>query len=56
MIRTGTSTEYRASSANLPASRRAWLHSLRHLFAVRLLTRGVPIAVVSELLRHSDII
>jgi integrase len=30
-------------------------HSLRHLFAVRLLTRGVPIAVVSELLGHSDI-
>jgi integrase len=30
-------------------------HSLRHLFAVRLLTRGVPIAVVSDLLGHSDI-
>lgn len=30
-------------------------HTLRHLFAVRLLTRGVPIAVVSELLGHSDI-
>ena len=30
-------------------------HSLRHLFAVRLLTRGVPITVVSELLGHSDI-
>ncbi|MGC4114508.1 MAG: tyrosine-type recombinase/integrase [Myxococcales bacterium] len=30
-------------------------HGLRHLFAVRLLTRGVPITVVSELLGHSDI-
>jgi len=30
-------------------------HGLRHLFAVRLLTRGVPISVVSELLGHSDI-
>jgi len=30
-------------------------HGLRHLFAVRLLTKGVPIAVVSELLGHSDI-
>lgn len=30
-------------------------HSLRHLFAVRLLTRGVPITVVSDLLGHSDI-
>jgi integrase len=30
-------------------------HSLRHLFAVRLLTRGAPITVVSELLGHSDI-
>jgi site-specific recombinase XerD len=30
-------------------------HCLRHLFAVRLLTRGVPITVVSELLGHSDI-
>jgi site-specific recombinase XerD len=30
-------------------------HRLRHLFAVRLLTRGVPIAVVSELLGHTDI-
>jgi integrase len=30
-------------------------HALRHLFAVRLLTRGVPITVVSELLGHSDI-
>ncbi len=31
------------------------LHGLRHLFAVRLLTRGVPITVVSELLGHSSI-
>ncbi|MGC4121251.1 MAG: tyrosine-type recombinase/integrase [Myxococcales bacterium] len=30
-------------------------HCLRHLFAVRLLTRGVPITVVSELVGHSDI-
>ena len=30
-------------------------HGLRHLFAVRLLTKGVPITVVSELLGHSDI-
>jgi len=30
-------------------------HGLRHLFAVRLLTRGVPISVVSELLGHTDI-
>jgi site-specific recombinase XerD len=30
-------------------------HSLRHLFAVRLLTRGVAITVVSELLGPSDI-
>lgn len=30
-------------------------HGLWHLFAVRLLTRGVPISVVSELLGHSDI-
>ena len=30
-------------------------HGLRHFFAVRLLTRGVPITVVSELLGHSDI-
>jgi integrase len=30
-------------------------HSLRHLFAVRLLTRGVAITIVSELLGHSDI-
>jgi site-specific recombinase XerD len=30
-------------------------HPLRHLFAGRLLTRGVPITVVSELLGHSDI-
>jgi integrase len=28
---------------------------LRHLFAVRLLTRGVPITVVSEPLGHSHI-
>jgi integrase len=34
---------------------RVTFHSLRHLFAVRLLTRGVPITVVSELLGHSDI-
>jgi integrase len=34
---------------------RMTFHSLRHLFAVRLLTRGVPITVVSELLGHSDI-
>jgi integrase len=30
-------------------------HGLRHLFAVRLLTRGVAITIVSELLGHSDI-
>jgi integrase len=30
-------------------------HGLRHLFAVRLLTRGVPITVVSDLLGHSDV-
>jgi site-specific recombinase XerD len=30
-------------------------HGMRHLFAVRLLTRGVPITVVSELLGHSEI-
>jgi len=30
-------------------------HGLRHLFAVRLLTRGVPITVVSEILGHSDV-
>ena len=30
-------------------------HGLRHYFAVRLLTRGAPITVVSELLGHSDI-
>jgi len=30
-------------------------HQLRHLFAVRLLTRGVPITVVSEMLGHSHI-
>jgi len=30
-------------------------HSLRHYFAVRLLTKGVPITIVSELLGHSDI-
>lgn len=30
-------------------------HGLRHLFAVRLLTRGVPITVVSELLGHTDV-
>jgi site-specific recombinase XerD len=30
-------------------------HCLRHLFAVRLLTRGAPITVVSELVGHSDI-
>lgn len=30
-------------------------HGLRHLFAVRLLTRGVPITIVSELLGHSDL-
>ena len=30
-------------------------HGLRHLFAVRLLTRGVPITIVSDLLGHSDI-
>jgi integrase len=30
-------------------------HGLRHLFAVRLLTRGVPITVASELLGHSKI-
>ena len=34
---------------------RVTFHCLRHLFAVRLLTRGVPITVVSELLGHSDI-
>ena len=31
------------------------LHSLRHMFAVRMLTRGIPITVVSDLLGHSDI-
>jgi integrase len=30
-------------------------HGLRHLFAVRLLTKGVPITVVSEMLGHADI-
>jgi integrase len=30
-------------------------HALRHFFAVRLLTKGVPITVVSDLLGHSDI-
>lgn len=34
---------------------RVTFHGLRHLFAVRLLTRGVSITVVSELLGHSDI-
>jgi integrase len=34
---------------------RVTYHSLRHLFAVRLLTRGVPITVVSEILGHSDV-
>ncbi len=34
---------------------RVTFHGLRHLFAVRLLTRGVAITVVSELLGHSDI-
>ncbi len=30
-------------------------HALRHLFAVRLLTKGAPITVVSDLLGHADI-
>ena len=30
-------------------------HSLRHKFAVDLLTRGVPITIVSELIGHTDI-
>jgi len=30
-------------------------HSLRHLFAVRLLTRGVPVETVSKLMGHSSI-
>ena len=34
---------------------RVTFHGLRHLFAVRLLTRGVPITVASELLGHSHI-
>ncbi len=34
---------------------RVTFHSLRHKFAVDLLTRGVPITIVSELLGHSDI-
>jgi integrase len=35
--------------------RKVTFHGLRHLFAVRLLTRGVAITVVSEILGHSDI-
>jgi len=30
-------------------------HSLRHLFAVRCLQRGIPIAVVSQWMGHSDV-
>ena len=30
-------------------------HSLRHLFAVRCLQRGIPIAVVSHWMGHSDV-
>jgi hypothetical protein len=40
----------------VPPHAGAIVESIRlHLFAARLLTRGVPIAVVSELLGHSDI-
>jgi len=30
-------------------------HSLRHLFAVRCLQRGIPISVVSQWMGHSDV-
>lgn len=38
----------------LPGSRVRW-HDLRHYFAVRALLKGVPIAVVSAWLGHSDV-
>jgi len=40
--------------AVLPGSTIRW-HDLRHYFAVRALLRGVPIAVVSSWLGHTDI-
>src|SRR5262249_50722516 len=46
---------YRDVVAAAGLSGKMSFHSLRHLFAVRLLTRGVAITVVSELLGHSDI-
>jgi integrase len=38
----------------LPGTRVRW-HDLRHFFAVRALLKGVPIAVVSSWLGHSDV-
>jgi integrase len=40
--------------AALPGTRIRW-HDLRHYFAVRALLKGVPIAVVSAWLGHSDV-
>ncbi|MGC4117011.1 MAG: tyrosine-type recombinase/integrase [Myxococcales bacterium] len=42
-------------SRSVRQNRKVTFHSLRHLFAVRLLTRGMPVTAVSEFVGHSNI-